>query len=131
LKLAQAAGHHVVPFSRSVRQGFRRLPTTGSLDFSSLDAVVNLAGEPVLGLWTKSKKERILKSRVDMTQRVVGSLGAGVGVLINASAIGFCTAIREKVRSMNQQRRATDFYPKCANRGSGQRCLQQSMAAVW
>jgi uncharacterized protein (TIGR01777 family) len=54
-----------------------------------MDAVVNLAGEPILGLWTASKKKKILSSRVETTQKVVGSLHAGIGVLINASAIGF------------------------------------------
>jgi uncharacterized protein (TIGR01777 family) len=87
--LAKAAGHCVVPFSRSVRVGFRRIESSGALDFSGLDAVVNLAGEPILGLWTASKKEKILSSRVQTTQRVVSSLSGGVRVLINASAIGF------------------------------------------
>jgi uncharacterized protein (TIGR01777 family) len=88
-RLASADGHVVVPFSRSVRAGFRRIEPTGALDFSGLDAVVNLAGEPILGLWSASKKEKILRSRVETTQKVVSSLHAGVGVLINASAIGF------------------------------------------
>lgn len=87
--LAKAAGHCVVPFSRSVRAGFRRIESSGALDFSGLDAVVNLAGEPILGLWTASKKEKILRSRVQTTRRVVSSLSGGVRVLINASAIGF------------------------------------------
>jgi len=51
--------------------------------------VVNLAGEPILGLWTPSKKEKILRSRVETTRKVVSSLHSGIGVLINASAIGF------------------------------------------
>jgi NAD dependent epimerase/dehydratase family enzyme len=88
-RIAEAAGHGVVRFSRIARAGFRRIEATGGLDFSSLDAVVNLAGEPILGLWTPSKKERILRSRVETTRKVVDSLHAGVGVLINASAIGF------------------------------------------
>jgi uncharacterized protein (TIGR01777 family) len=88
-RLAAEAGHGVVPFSRSARAGFRQIESSGALDFSGLDAVVNLAGEPILGLWTASKKEKILRSRVETTQKVVGSLHAGVGVLINASAIGF------------------------------------------
>ena len=87
--LAKAAGHGVVPFSRSPRAGFRRIEPAGVLDFSGLNAVVNLAGEPILGLWTAAKREKILRSRVETTQRVVQSLTAGVGVLINASAIGF------------------------------------------
>ena len=88
-RLAAEAGHGVVPFSRTARAGFRRIESSGSLDFSGLDAVVNLAGEPILGLWTASKKKKILSSRVETTQKVVGSLHAGIGVLINASAIGF------------------------------------------
>jgi uncharacterized protein (TIGR01777 family) len=88
-RLAAEAGHGVVPFSRSACAGFRQIESSGALDFSGLDAVVNLAGEPILGLWTASKKEKILRSRVETTQKVVGSLHAGVGVLINASAIGF------------------------------------------
>ncbi len=88
-RMAEAAGHGVVRFSRSARAGFRRIKITGGLDFSGLDAVVNLAGEPILGLWTASKKEKILRSRVDTTRQVVGSFHSGIGVLINASAIGF------------------------------------------
>ena len=87
-RMAEAAGHGVVRFSRSARSGFRRIEATGGLDFSGLDAVVNLAGEPILGLWTASKKEKILRSRVETTRQVVGSLHSGIGVLVNASAIG-------------------------------------------
>lgn len=87
--LAKAAGHQIVPFSRNSRADGRLIPPRGALDFSGLDAVVNLVGEPILGLWTAAKKERILQSRVDTTRRVVESLGGTVRVLLNASAIGF------------------------------------------
>lgn len=87
--MAEKAGHGVVRFSRSARAGFRRIEAHGELDFSGLDAVVNLAGEPILGLWTASKKEKILRSRVDTTRQVVGSLNSDIRVLVNASAIGF------------------------------------------
>ena len=89
-KMAVAAGHSIVPFSRGGSAGFRQILADGPLDFSGLDAVVNLAGEPIVGLWTKSKKSEILRSRVDTTRRVVESLRpGGPRVLINASAIGF------------------------------------------
>jgi uncharacterized protein (TIGR01777 family) len=89
-KMAVAAGHSIVPFSRGGAAGFRQILADGPLDFSGLDAVVNLSGEPILGLWTKSKKNEILRSRVDTTHRVVESLHpGGPRVLINASAIGF------------------------------------------
>ena len=89
-KMAVAAGHSIVPFSRGGAAGFRQILADGPLDFSGLDAVVNLSGEPILGLWTKSKKNEILRSRVETTHRVVESLRpGGPRVLINASAIGF------------------------------------------
>jgi NAD dependent epimerase/dehydratase family enzyme len=76
-KMAAAAGHSIIPFSRGGAAGFRQIPADGPLDFSGLDAVVNLAGEPILGLWTKSKKNEILRSRVETTRRVVESLRHG------------------------------------------------------
>ena len=89
-KMAVAAGHSIVPFSRGGAAGFRQILADGPMDFSGLDAVVNLSGEPILGLWTKSKKNEILRSRVDTTRRVVESLRpGGPRVIINASAIGF------------------------------------------
>jgi uncharacterized protein (TIGR01777 family) len=88
-RMAEESGHGVVRFSRRERAGFRSIEARGGLDFSGLDAVVNLAGELILGLWTASKKEKILRSRVDTTRQVVGSLHSGVSVLVNASAIGF------------------------------------------
>jgi len=57
-----------------------------------LDAVVNLGGEPILGLWTAARKQRILDSRVQGTRRTVEAImsrKSTVRTLINASAIGF------------------------------------------
>lgn len=89
-RFALAAGHTIIPFSRVGAAGFRKIPADEPLDFSGLDAVVNLAGEPILGLWTKSKKNEILRSRVETTRRVVESLRhGGPRVVVNASAIGF------------------------------------------
>ena len=87
-----ASGHEVVGFSRSARPGFRRFSQDAVPDFSGLDAVVNLAGEPILGLWTRQKKEKILRSRVETTQRVMEGLAQlpdGPRILINTSAIGY------------------------------------------
>ena len=41
-------------------------------DDTHIDAIVNLAGEPVAnGLWTAGKRHRILASRLRMTGNVV------------------------------------------------------------
>jgi uncharacterized protein len=86
--MAGEAGHGVVRFSRVARPGFRLLD--GVPDLGGLDAVVNLGGESILGLWTRAKRERIVGSRVEGTARVVEAMGrSGVGVLINASAVGY------------------------------------------
>jgi len=86
-RLAAAEGVEAVCFSRRERPGFRVF--SGSGDLSGLDAVVNLAGEPILGLWTAERKRRILESRVAGTRRVVEAIrGSSVRTLINASAVG-------------------------------------------
>ena len=85
-------GIEVVGFSRNPGAGARRFELTSVPDISGLDAIVNLAGEPILGLWTKEKKRRIHESRVLGTRRLVEAIAKArrpPGVLVNASAIGF------------------------------------------
>ena len=57
------------------------------------DAVVNLAGEPVLpGRWTPSKRAKLVSSRVDLTRRLVEAIAqvsAKPRVLVSASAVGY------------------------------------------
>jgi len=89
---ALRSGQEVVCFSRNERSGFRRFSLDAIPDFSGLDAVVNLAGESILGLWTSQKKEKILRSRVETTRHVMEELSRlpdGPRILINASAIGY------------------------------------------
>lgn len=58
-----------------------------------LDCVVHLAGENIAGgKWTKEKKDRIFKSRVDGTRllcEIISKLSKPPRVLVCASAIGF------------------------------------------
>ena len=57
-----------------------------------IDAIVHLAGESILGRWTRAKKARIRDSRVDPTRNLCAFL-AGMesppSVLVAASATGF------------------------------------------
>ena len=88
--LAVSQGDEVICFSRQERPGFRVF--RGAKDVKGLDAVVNLAGEPILGLWTAARKQSILDSRVQETRRIVEAITsrrAPVRTLVNASAIGF------------------------------------------
>lgn len=62
-------------------------------EMDSIDAIVNLAGESINGLrWTKQKKERIIKSRMEATGEIiqlVEKLESKPRVLVNASAVGY------------------------------------------
>lgn len=92
-RMAAARGWEVVPFSRRPRDGrTRRLDPGEAADVDGLDAVLHLAGEPVVGRWTAEKKRRIIDSRVLGTRSVVEGFARAARpprVLINASGIGF------------------------------------------
>jgi uncharacterized protein len=67
---------------------------TGSLQVSAtVDAVINLAGAPVVGgRWTKDRKALLRSSRVDTTRGLVSAIAKmdkRPRVLISASAIGY------------------------------------------
>lgn len=74
-------------------------PAAGTIDEAALaeagfDAVVHLAGEPIVGRWTDAKRERILLSRVDGTSLLAGALArldpaTRPEVLACASGVGF------------------------------------------
>ena len=93
-------GHHVVRLVRSRKKQTSQDalwdPIEGTVEeegLEELDAVVHLAGEPLLGLrWTEEKKKRIWASRVEGTahlSRALASLQRPPRVLVSASAVGF------------------------------------------
>lgn len=72
-------------------------PSAGEIDAGGLaghDAVINLAGENIFGIWTGAKKDRMYRSRVEGT-RLLAETIAGLGdterpaVFVNGSAIGY------------------------------------------
>ena len=93
----RARGHDAIAFTRSPGK-----PVPGCLetrgisgdrppDVAGLHAVVNLAGESLLGLWTKRKRHRILDSRVQITMRLVEAIQKrrdGPRVLLSGSGVG-------------------------------------------
>lgn len=57
-----------------------------------IDLVINLAGESIFGRWTKQKKERILQSRLQTTEKLfhtIKNMKHKPKVFITASAVGF------------------------------------------
>jgi uncharacterized protein len=72
----------------------RIVTDVGSLDESTrIDAIVNLAGAPILGFpWTRSRRRALIASRVHTTRALtslMGRLATPVRVFVSASAIGF------------------------------------------
>ncbi|MFT5462667.1 MAG: hypothetical protein ACI8QS_001550 [Planctomycetota bacterium] len=87
------AGHSVTAVSRSPVAGGESVDwSRGALAaaVAEADAVCHLAGEPVLGRWTKKRRENIIKSRVETTTLLAELLAEkGSGALVQASAVGF------------------------------------------
>jgi uncharacterized protein (TIGR01777 family) len=94
------AGHRVIVLSRWTGRNAAlpaKVQITTSLDElaadTRIDAVVNLAGEPLAnGLWTKAKRERIVQSRLGVTEAcltLMKRLKQRPAVFVSASAIGW------------------------------------------
>ena len=99
---AQGSGHDVIAYTRKagsfvpISQETLYQPKNApyALPETKLDALVHLAGESLLGLWTQEKRKRIWKSRVDFTEALVAHLGTWKAenrpkVLVCASGAGF------------------------------------------
>lgn len=69
-------------------------------EIDAAGAVINLAGESIAeGRWTEERKQRLVASRLDATNAVVGALKSaspGKRTLINASAIGYYGSDRDE-----------------------------------
>ncbi|MEN3940167.1 TIGR01777 family oxidoreductase [Prosthecobacter sp. SYSU 5D2] len=101
-KLATGSGHEVVAYSRGnatlahaaetlqmPKEAAHKLPET------RLDALVHLAGESLMGLWTPGKRERMWNSRVELTGHLMEHVNNGWApanrpqAVLAASGIGF------------------------------------------
>ncbi len=79
LAVARNAGHDLIGYSRTPqpRTGYvemRSWHPVRQADFTGLDAIVHLAGENLLGLWTKKKRAAIRDSRVNDTLAMIARL---------------------------------------------------------
>jgi uncharacterized protein len=88
----EARGDTTVLYSRRAAPDRRAFSMSRPTDVSGLDGIVHLAGESILGLWTREKRRRILESRVEGTRRLVEGIAKAPvppQVLVSASAIGY------------------------------------------
>ncbi|CAM6031738.1 unnamed protein product [Sphagnum compactum] len=85
---------NILLFSRHSQSlpGARSWSQTSIPDLSGCNQLVHLAGESILGLWTREKRRRILESRREGTRRLVEGIAQAAvkpSVLVSASAIGY------------------------------------------
>ncbi len=91
-RAALAHGDDVLLFSRRPGKERRAFSFTEPLDVSGCEGLVHLAGESIIGLWTREKRRKIMDSRVEGTRRLVEGIAAATErpkVLVSASAIGY------------------------------------------
>lgn len=96
-----AEGHDVAALTRNVEHARSVLgddvtPLQIDRDLTppvgDADAVINLAGEPVIGRWTEEKKARMRSSRIEITRRLVEAMrtsGEKPKVFVSGSAVGY------------------------------------------
>jgi uncharacterized protein (TIGR01777 family) len=100
VRALRSRGVKIWVWSRNAARARRRLPgvsTVSALDEipvgEPIDAIVNLAGAPAIGLpWTKSRRRVLIDSRVKTTDAVIAWCASRAGrprVLLSASAIGY------------------------------------------
>ena len=121
------AGHDVTVLTRDPAKAAALRPplriVTGLAqipDDTRIDAVVNLAGEPIgNGLWTRRKRRQILSSRLRTTRavvRLIARLQQRPSVLVSGSAIGWY--------GLWQDETLTEF-------DGGKRCFTHRICEAW
>ncbi|MBR0801509.1 TIGR01777 family oxidoreductase [Bradyrhizobium jicamae] len=119
-----ASGHQVIALIRNPAKA-ELLPQPITLITSldqlpaeaRIDAIVNLAGEPIgNGLWTETKRRKILASRINMTGdvvRLIARLDRKPSVLVNGSAIGWYGLWQDQVLTESAKSHACFSHELC------------------
>ena len=113
--------HHINVLSRKRREDTKQVryyqwsPKNQTIDFTCIDdvdVIINLAGENIFGLWTKSKKKKILESRVKSLQllkKLIKNRPNNVKQIISASAIGIFPNSQEIIFDENSTQKGNTF----------------------
>ena len=86
-------------------------------DFEGFDAFINLSGENIFGIWTESKKKRIVESRLNTTTlltKIIKKLKSPPATFISASAIGFYGNRGDELLDEYSQK-GSGFFPELAD----------------
>ncbi len=95
----QSAGYDVRRIQR-IHEGIPAFELAGEL--KGTDVVINLAGAPIIGRWTRAYKETLFDSRIITTRKLVEALsllGKKPGLFISASAVGIYASEGEQTES--------------------------------
>ena len=90
-------------------------PKYQTIDFTCIDdvdVIINLAGENIFGLWTKSKKKKILESRIKslkLLKKLIMYKPNKVKQIISASAIGIFPNSQEIIFDENSIQKGKTF----------------------
>ncbi|MEN8648540.1 TIGR01777 family oxidoreductase [Bacillus cereus group sp. BceL062] len=87
-------------------------PDLPTFPLSSIDIVINLAGESINSRWTKKQKEAILNSRIQATRGLIKqlqTLSTKPHTFINASAIGYYGTSETESFTEQQETPGNDF----------------------
>ena len=113
--------HHINVLSRKRVEDTKQVryyqwsPKNQTIDFTCIDdvdVIINLAGENIFGLWTKSKKKKILESRVKSLQllkKLIKNRPNNVKQIITASAIGIFPNSQEIIFDENSTQKGNTF----------------------
>ena len=118
------AGHRVIALVRNPAKAEMLAPPIMLItsldqlpDDENIDAIVNLAGEPIgNGLWTEEKRRRILDSRINMTSeivRLIARLARKPAVLVSGSAIGWYGLWQDQVLTESAKSHACFSHELC------------------
>lgn len=121
------AGHEVTVLTRdpakaaALRPPLRIVTDLAQIpDDTQIDAVINLAGEPIgNALWTRRKRRKILSSRLRITRavnRLIARLEQRPAVVISGSAIGWYGLWQDEI--------LTEF-------DGGKRCFTHRICEAW
>jgi uncharacterized protein (TIGR01777 family) len=118
---ALSRSHRVTSFSRregTPIQGCESVrPFAPEIDLNGIDGVIHLAGESILGLWTKEKRNKILRSRIDGTRWIVDAIGRArnrPSVLVSASGAGIYGDRGEEILTESSPPKSGGFLAEVA-----------------
>ena len=111
-------------------QNVQWTPDLPTFPLSSIDIVINLAGESINSRWTKKQKEAILNSRIQATRGLIKqlqTLSTKPHTFINASAIGYYGTSETESFTEQQETPGNDFLAETVFLWEQEACKARSL----